>query len=49
MEITDRAFDFFKKNIYKRDLERNNDISIGQSLKSYIKIELERILNEKLN
>lgn len=48
MEITEKAFKFFKENIYKRDVERKSDISIGESLKSYIKKELERILTEKL-
>jgi hypothetical protein len=48
MEITEKAFKFFEDNIYTRDKERKTDISIGESLKSYIKKELERILTEKL-
>lgn len=48
MEISAKAYDFFYTNIYPRDQARKSDISIGESLKSYMKRELERILTDKL-
>jgi len=48
-EISSKSYEFFMTNIYPRDQARKTDISIGESLKSYIKRELERILTEKLH
>lgn len=48
MEISEKMFSFFKTNIYPREQARKSDISIGESLKSYIKRELERVLTDKL-
>lgn len=49
LEITEKSYRFFMENIYPRDQARKSDISIGESLKTYIKRELERILTEKLD
>jgi len=49
LEITEKSYRFFMQNIYPRDQARKSDISIGESLKTYIKRELERILTEKLD
>lgn len=46
MEISDKAYDWFLQEIYPRD--KNRGISTGESLKSYMKSELERILTDKL-
>lgn len=46
MEITDKAYDWFLTNIYPRD--KNRGLSIGESLKAYMKSELEKILTDKL-
>ena len=48
LEVSQKAFDFFKTNIYPRDQGRKSDISIGESLKAYIKTQLEHILTQKL-
>jgi hypothetical protein len=49
LEISQKAFNFFMTNIYARDQSRKSDISIGESLKAYIKRELEQILTQKLD
>lgn len=41
-EITDKAFDWFKANVYPEDSAKG--ISIGESLKTYLKTKLEEIL-----
>lgn len=48
LEISQKAYDFFLKNIYSRESQRKSDLSIGECLKTYIKRELERVLTEKL-
>jgi hypothetical protein len=35
--------------VYPRDQQRKSDISIGESLKTYLKKEMEHVLTEKLN
>lgn len=45
-EITDKAYDWFLVNIYPKDKQRG--ISTGESLKSYIKNEMEKLLTDKL-
>ena len=47
MEITDKAYEWFLEYIYPRD--KNRGSCIGESLKTYIKNELEKILTDKLN
>lgn len=45
--MTDQAYEWFLKNIYyTRDEQRG--ISIGESLKTYLKNEIEKILTDKL-
>ena len=46
MEITDEAYEWFLANVFKRD--GNRGVSIGMSLKTYIKNELEKLLTDKL-
>ena len=46
MEISDKAYEWFMTNIYP-PLEAKN-LSIGESLKSYMKNELEKTLTDKL-
>ena len=46
LEITDQAYEWFLANIYPADKQRN--ISIGNSLKSYMKNELEKLLTDTL-
>jgi len=47
-EITAKAFKFFMEQQYPRFQQRKSDISITEALKSYIKVELERVLTDKL-
>jgi hypothetical protein len=47
MEVTDKAYDWYlKSEQYQRD--KNRGLSVGESLKGYMKTELERMLTEKL-
>ena len=46
MEITEKAFNWFRDNIYPDDDAKG--ISIGKSLTTYMKAELEKMLNEEL-
>jgi hypothetical protein len=40
LEISEKAFNHFKTTIYPQELGRKSDLSIGESLKAYIKKEL---------
>ena len=48
-EISEKAYTYFMNYVYPRDQQRKSDISIGESLKTYLKKELEHVLTEKLN
>jgi hypothetical protein len=48
-EISAKAYTYFMSYVYPRDQQRKSDISIGESLKTYLKKELEHVLTEKLN
>lgn len=48
LEISEKAYTYFMNNVYPRDQQRKSDISIGESLKTYLKREIEHLLTEKL-
>lgn len=48
LEITEKAYNHFIDHVYHEEKMRNQDVSIGESLKAYIKSQLEYILTKKL-
>jgi len=48
-EITDEAYEWFLSNVYSRNGDEEKGISIGSSLKSHLRQEIEKLLNEKLH
>lgn len=48
-EIHPKAFTYFKNIQFPKYQKKYPNVSIGESLKSYMKKELERILTEKLS
>jgi hypothetical protein len=48
-EITDEAYQWFLENVYRKNRDEENGISIALSLKTYMKAELEKMLTERLH
>jgi hypothetical protein len=46
-EITDKAYDWFLNNVFRKGDEQKG-LSVGASLKHYMRTEIEGLLNEKL-
>ena len=48
-EITDEAYAWFLENVYRKNRDEENGISVALSLKTYMKAELEKMLTLQLN